>query len=228
MKLSKFKCLAAAISLFLSLLPTHATTAESTDSTSASFPQKTRYERKTEHYKTFWEHLIPNQTKIQYAGSIGAVSASAGWHYGHKQRTWETDLYFGYLPKFHTRRPRLTMAVKQSYVPFRIAINEGFGIEPLSCGMFFSTIFGEEFWSSQPSKYPRHYYGFSTKIRANAFIGQRLRFPIPSEKRRRSNCISFYYELSTNELYLISYFTNKYLSLADILSLSIGLKFDLF
>ncbi len=188
----------------------------------------TRYERSTERYKSFWRNLIPNQTKLQYAGSIGLVSASAGWHYGHAHRVWESDIYLGFLPRYNTRRSRLTMALKQSYVPFRISINEGFGIEPLACGLFFSTIFGEEFWSNQPAKYPKHYYGFSTKIRANLFVGQRLRFPIPSEKRRRSNCISLYYELSTSELYLISYCTNRYLTLQDILSLSFGLKFDLF
>ena len=120
------------------------------------------------------------------------------------------------------------MTLKQSYVPFRITINEGFQIEPLACGLFFNTIFGDEFWNSQPDKYPKHYYGFPTKIRANVFLGQRLRFPIPSEKRHHANCISFYYELSTCDLYLASYVTNNFISLTDILSLSFGLKFDLF
>ena len=59
-------------------------------------------------------------------------------------------------------------------------------------------------------------------------MGQRLRFPIPDEKRRRSNSITLYYELSTSELYLISYCTNRFLSMSDILSLAFGLKFDLF
>lgn len=187
-----------------------------------------RYERSTEKYKNFWHKLIPNQTKLQYAGSIGLISASAGWHYGHNHHTWESDLFIGYLPRYNTRRSRLTGALKQSYIPFRININEHFDIEPLTCGIFLSTIFGEEFWGNQPSKYPKHYYGFSTKVRANLFVGQRLRFPIPDEKRRRSNSITLYYELSTSELYLISYCTNRFLTMSDILSLAFGLKFDLF
>lgn len=193
-----------------------------------SMQTPSRYERSTERYKNFWHKLIPNQTKLQYAGSIGLISASAGWHYGHDHHTWESDLFIGYLPRYNTRRSRLTGALKQSYIPFRININRHFDIEPLTCGIFLSTIFGEEFWGNQPSKYPKHYYGFSTKVRANLFVGQRLRFPIPDEKRRRSNSITLYYELSTSELYLISYCTNRFLTMSDILSLAFGLKFDLF
>lgn len=197
-------------------------------STSSDATSNTYYNRALNHYKDFWSRLIPNQTKIQYAGSIGIVSASAGWHYGRQQRTWETDVFFGIVPKFQTRCARTTLTLKQSYVPFRIPLWEDVSVEPLSCGMFFSTIFGEEFWGKQPSKYPKHYYGFSTKLRANVFVGQRLRYVIPPQWIRRASSISLYYELSTCDLYIASYATNNYLSLWDILSLSFGLKFEIF
>ena len=243
MKLSTFKYLLSALVVLLALFPQSVKSGDNTLSMytlpaptlqidQSAFKQEettvSRYERITRRYQNFWRSLIPNQIKLQYAGSIGLVSASAGWHYGHAKRVWETDLYFGFLPKYSSRHDHATMTLKQSYVPFRITINEGFQIEPLACGLFFNTIFGDEFWNSQPDKYPKHYYGFPTKIRANVFLGQRLRFPIPSEKRHHANCISFYYELSTCDLYLASYVTNNFISLTDILSLSFGLKFDLF
>ncbi|MBQ8098961.1 MAG: hypothetical protein IJ244_05505 [Bacteroidaceae bacterium] len=190
--------------------------------------QSSRYSQMLHRYQRFWHGLIPSQIKVQYAGSIGLCSVAAGWHYGPQHRIWETDLFFGYLPKYNSRTARTTLTAKQSYVPFRVRLDDDLDIEPLACGLFLSTIFGEEFWGSQPSKYPKKYYGFSTKIRANMFIGQRLRFGIPSSLRKRHNAISFYYEFSTNELYLISYISNSSLPLKDILSLNCGLKFELF
>lgn len=186
------------------------------------------YERRIERYHKFWTALIPNQIKVQYAGSIGMVSGAAGWHYGPKHREWETDLFFGYVPKDYTRTARLSVTLKQSYIPFRLRLTDESDFEPLSCGVFLNTISGEEFWGREPSKYPKSYYGFSTKFRFNIFIGERLRFSIPTTNRQRSNSVSVYYELSTNELYIVSYATNRYIKLWDILSLCFGLKFDLF
>jgi hypothetical protein len=75
---------------------------------------------------------------------------------------------------------------------------------------------------------PNTIMAFSTKFRTNVFLGERIRYLIPSQFRKRHNSISAYYELSTSDLYLVSYATNHYLSLWDILSLSFGLKFELF
>ena len=186
------------------------------------------YDPAMNRYLHFWHAFIPNQYKLQYAGSIGIFSLSAGWHYGRQKRTWETDLFFGIVPKYHARCAHTSLALKQSYIPFRIRLGDGLDFEPLSCGFFLSTIFGEEFWGSEPSKYPRHYYGFSTKFRPNVFIGERLRFDIPWGQKHTKKALTFYYELSSNDLYIVSYVQNSYLSLWDILSLSFGVKFDLF
>lgn len=187
-----------------------------------------KYRLRLAHYENFWRSLIPTHVEMQYAGSIGVASVGLGWHYGHHKRVWETDVLFGYLPSFHTRHKKLTMTVKQSYIPFRIPICSNVSFEPLSTGLFFNTIFDDQFWASQPDKYPKKYYGFSTKIRTNIFIGERLRYEIPSSRRKHARSISAYYEISTNDLYVVSYATNKYLSLIDILSLGLGVKFEFF
>ena len=38
------------------------------------------------------------------------------------------------------------------------------------------TGFSDDFWTSEPERYPRGYYGFSTRIRTHIFLGQRVRF----------------------------------------------------
>ena len=90
-----------------------------------------------------------------------------------------------------------------------------------------NTIFNDEFWTQEPDRYPTGYYGFSTRIRMNLAIGQRILFRIPHDKRHFSKSISFYYELSTCDLYLISAATN-HLKPKDFLRLSFGIKSDIF
>lgn len=200
---------------------------EDTQTEHTRHTSQSRYERRTLHYRNFWSTLVPNHLKLQFAGSIGMISAGVGWHYGRQHDQWETDLLFGYLPKFQSDRAKLTTTLKQSYMPWNVDIKKmPLTFTPLVCGLFFNTVFGEDFWASEPSKYPKKYYGFSTKIRANVFVGQRINYLIPERKRRYNKSISAYYELSTCDLYLASYFTNHHIKLKDILSLSFGLRFE--
>ncbi|MBR4406269.1 MAG: hypothetical protein IKT30_07835 [Bacteroidaceae bacterium] len=89
------------------------------------------------------------------------------------------------------------------------------------------TIFNDEFWTQEPDRYPTGYYGFSTRVRINLSIGQRIQFCIPQQKRQFSKSISFYYEISVSDLYLISAVTN-HLKPRDVLRLSFGIKSDIF
>ena len=101
-------------------------------------------------------------------------------------------------------------------------------LEPLTCGGFANTIFGEGFWRHEPSKYTKGYYGFNTKVRYNLFVGQRLRYNIPRRHRRFNRSVSFYYELSMSDLYLVSSIPNKQISFFETLTLALGLRFQVF
>lgn len=97
--------------------------------------------------------------------------------------------------------------------------------EPFYCGLYITTIAGDEFWKKEPGRYPNKYYNFSTKMRPYIFVGQRFGFSPHHDLVRH---VSLFYELSTCELYLISKVTNKSLSMRDILRLSFGVKVQLF
>lgn len=185
------------------------------------------FQRRTDNYRKFWYSLIPNQFTIQYAGSIGVVAWGPGWHYGKKER-WETDLLFGFVPRYHSEATKVTFTVKQRFVPWHLRISSRWTLEPLATGLFFSSIFGEDFWNHEPSRYPDRYYGFSTKIRANVFLGQRATYKIPSKRRYFCKSVSIYYELSTCDMYVISALPNKNVKFTDILSLAAGLRLDVF
>ena len=185
-----------------------------------------RYLRNRERIAEQWLALLPNQTVLQYAGSIGLFNFGVGWHYGRGEH-WETELLFGFVPRYHSGKAHFSFTAKQRYVPWHSELSHRWTLEPLTAGIFFNTISGDDFWANQPDRYPKRYYGFSTKIRTHIFLGQRLRYNIPRRQRRRHQAVSLYYELSTCDLYLLSKITNRSYPWSETLSLALGLRFEL-
>ena len=156
-----------------------------------------------------------------------SLSLGTGWDYG-KRNQWETDVFLGVLPKYQSDCTKLTFTLKQNYIPWSLQIKESrFSAEPLTCGMYFNTVFGDEFWVNEPDRYPKGYYGFSSKVRIHAFLGQRITYDIDPRRRFTAKAITLFYEISTCDLYIVSAFTNKYLKPKDYLSLSFGVKLQL-
>lgn len=197
------------------------------DAVIESQTRENRYDRRVHRYRRHWEALIPTHTKIQFAGNMGLLSFGTGWDYGRRNQ-WETDVFFGVLPKYDSKRTKLTFTVKQNYLPWSLQIKQSrFSVEPLACGMYLNTVFGDEFWVNEPERYPKGYYGFSSKVRIHAFLGQRITYDIDPQRRFTAKEITFFYEISTCDLYVVSAFTNKYLKPKDYLSLSFGIKLQL-
>lgn len=194
------------------------------DSIPSTAPTLSTYDMHVQRYRRHWESLIPKHIVIQNAGNMGALSVGTGWDYG-KNKQWETQLLFGYVPKHQTPRAKLTMTVKENYVPFNINLNNAFYVSPLTASIYINTIYGHEFWKSQPDRYPKGYYDFmSTKFRINIAVGQRITWRIPYDKRRNSKSISLFYEVSTCDLYIRSKIVDGNVPLKDILGLSLGIK----
>ena len=206
----------------------HAVVVAAAADTSARGSLLTRYDRRVHRYRLQWQSLIPTQTVVQFAGNMGLLSFGVGWEYGrHKQ--WETHLLFGFLPRYGSDRAKVTMTLKENFIPWSIYLKRGWAVEPLSVGLYFNTVFGPEFWRSLPARYPDSYYPFlSTKVRVNVFAGQRVELVLPSNRRKFVKSITAFYELSTCDLYLRALVQDGSVSLCDIFGLSLGLKFQLF
>ena len=198
---------------------------ETKDTVLVSKSEPSKYDKRIHRFRKGWNSLIPTHNKIQFAGNMGMFSFGTGWDYGRRDQ-WETDLFLGLIPKHDSHRTKLTMTLKQNYMPWSLELGKGFSTEPLSCGLYFNTVFGHEFWVKEPSRYPEGYYGFSSKIRTHIFLGQRLTYNIDKDRRFFTKSVTLFYELSTCGLLLISRATNRYLRARDYLSLSFGLKFQ--
>lgn len=183
------------------------------------------YDKRVHRLRKNWERIIPTHSKIQFAGNMGLLSFGTGWDYG-KHNQWETDILLGFLPKYSSKKAKLTMTLKQNYMPWSIDLGKGFSTEPFACGLYLNTVFGDQFWVNEPDRYPKGYYGFSSRVRIHIYMGQRLTYDIAPRYRFFAKSVTFFYELSTCDLYLISAVTNSYLKPRDYLSLSFGLKFQ--
>lgn len=195
--------------------------------------QQTKFEKRLERKQNAWLSLIPTHFVIQNAGNMGTLSAGIGWSYG-KSRKWETELLVGFIPKHDSSRPKITTTLKGNYIPWKIDLSKISGkipedrwrFCPLTASLYVNTVYGHEFWKSQPGRYPDGYYQFmSTKFRLNIALGERIEFKIPESKRKRHSRIALFYEFSTCDLYVRSMFQSSDVKLKDIIGLSIGAKF---
>ncbi len=182
------------------------------------------FEKRREKYQRGWERLIPKYQIVQFAGSIGAVSVGTGWDYGKKGQ-WETDFLLGYLPRFSSNEGKVTLTLRENYIPWRVKLGGCWSYRPFSVSLGMNTVLDDEFWVKEPERYPAPYYKFSTRVRFLLFVGQR--FAVDLGENHWCKRISFYYEVGTCDLYLISAFSNKWLRPNDILSLSFGVKFQI-
>ena len=184
------------------------------------------YKNRIDRYRDLWTSLMPTYSKLQYAGGMGLINFGLGWSYGKKNQ-WETDAFLGFIPRYSSDNSKITMTLKQNFIPWRKELNKTLTLEPLVCGLYFNTVFSDEFWTQEPDRYPKGYYGFSTRVRTHIFAGQRLRINIPDKKRFFSRSVTAFYEISSCDFYIVSAFTN-HLKPEDYLRLSFGVKFDIF
>lgn len=176
-----------------------------------------------------WNSLIPDYHNLQYAGSMGFLSLGTGWEYGRKD-SWETEILIGFIPQFKDEDGHLTFTIKENYIPWRFKplprYSQKIEVEPLTVGLYINKIFGEHFWQKLPDRYPKKYYVMATNLRFNICLGQRLTYNFNEGSINKS--ISFFYEFSTNDLYVIQFIKNKSLTLHEILGLSFGIKMTLY
>lgn len=185
-----------------------------------------KYEQRLQRRHERWESLIPNKFSLQYAGDIGMFSVGVGWDYG-KRNQWETHLFLGYLPKKHTPDAYWSFTVKEVFIPWNRKINGRFSIQPLYCTLFVNSILSSEFWTREPDRYPKGYYGFSSKIRFHIGVGQKVTVNIPTEKRYLADKVSVYYGISTCDLYVRQKILSSSIPLKDILCLAVGLQYTI-
>lgn len=165
--------------------------------------------------------FLPDHLKLQFAGEIGFLSIGAG--YQTKNKKWEGDLYYGYVPKSVGGVNIHSLTAKLTALPITPVKWKNTSINLLSAGLLVNYTLGKQYFGFTPDNYPFEYYGFPTSVHAAAFLGGGINQKLKTKKRL--NNIGLYYEVLTYDVLLISYLGNKNsLSLTDIMSLGIGIR----
>lgn len=167
---------------------------------------------------------VPDHAGGQVAGGQGMVAAGAGYRLGLR---WEVELVAGYVPGRHSITPMGIFTAKATYMPWAVS-RRAWTLQPLAVGMHVNYTASRGLNASRDNKYPTGYYWWSARTRLGAFLGGRLAYAVPSRSGRLRRAISLYYELGTNDLYLVSWWANpRALSVVDLATLGLGLKVDL-
>jgi hypothetical protein len=165
----------------------------------------------------------PDFFVVQYAGSIGHVSGGLGYDI-FKGRA-RAGIHFGTVPR-NQGGPLNIFAGKFFYPSWSLKLSEKTSFNPLDIGLIISYHTGENFKLSVPDYFAsRNYYWWHTSMRIHAATETSL--SIRMQRNRFVRKLTAYLELNTNDLYLVSYFTNAgTLKLTEMIKAGTGIRFS--
>lgn len=206
----RFLLLGGFFSLILSALPASA----QVPTDSAATPSARRW-------------YLPRHAVLQTAGGIGMVSGGVG--YSVFRQRLDVDVLAGYVPRRYAGTEALGIfTLKTTYTPYTIALkNPRWRVQPFSFGGLVNYTPSRTLNRSRDEKYYDGYYWWSATVRFGAFVGSRLTRQLKPRANGQPRALSLYYELGTNDLYVVSKATNlPGLKVTDILTLGVGGKFS--
>jgi hypothetical protein len=169
--------------------------------------------------------LIPDGVIVQHAGSIGYFSGGINYDLFNNHKG-SLDVMFGVVPE-SKGGGFTTLNTKFAYRPFEIKINDWLIVHPLNPGAFFSYTLDKDFdltWDK--GQYLKGYYYWSEALHFHISFGSEIKLLTTGLRAStKVKSLTFYYEVNTNEMYIVNYVQNKKaLSVTDIFKAGIGIK----
>ena len=169
--------------------------------------------------------LIPKDAVVQHAGSIGYFSVGAGYHL-FKNKRGNLDFNYGYVPESKGGSLHI-MSAKFAYRPWDIKLKEWGHVYPFNPGAFVSYHLGKQFdfhWDKE--QYADGYYWWSSALRPHISVSSEIKVDADRVLRtQKIKTLSFYTEVNTNELYMVSYLQNLGgLDITKIMMLGFGVR----
>ncbi|MEN0096811.1 MAG: hypothetical protein AAGB30_15600 [Pedobacter sp.] len=153
----------------------------------------------------FWKKMVPDQVNLQYAGSIGFLSAGAAYDLFHEKA--ELGFHVGYVPE--SLGGELTIvAIKFHYKPFTFHAGDRIIIQPFNPVFFPSYTLGQNFdFKFEKPQYRKGYYFWSSALRIH--LGASAEVKLLSLPTSKIKWLGLYTEANTNDLYALSWFKNR-------------------
>jgi hypothetical protein len=169
--------------------------------------------------------LIPDGVVLQYAGSIGYFSGGIDYDLFRNKRG-SLDILYGFVPK-SKGGAFSTLSTKFAYRPFEIKVSPWLIIHPVNPGLFLSYTLDKNFdLIRDRDQYIKGYYSLPEALRTHVSLSSE--FTIDTAvlgKSKKLRTVTIYYEVNTNDIYLVNYFQNtRGLSLGDVFKAGLGIK----
>lgn len=172
----------------------------------------------------FAKAIKPDFVVLQYAGSIGYMSAGVGYNFFNEKTS--ASLHYGFVPESKGGNLNI-LTTKFDYKPFNINLKKDkISLKPINPVAFVSYTLGRNFDKKfDPNQYPDGYYFWSTAIKIHMGISSELQ--IMGDTKSAIKSISLYAEANTNDLYAISWFENRTTTpFENIFKLGYGIKLN--
>ncbi len=165
--------------------------------------------------------LIPDFATLQYAGSIGYLSAGAGYDVFESKARFST--HFGVVP-VRTGGQLNVVSIKFFYKPITLTVWNRVRMNPIDIGIMASYHYGNKFEThGLEGEYPKGYYWWHPAFRTHLAIENSVTYEF--KKGHRFTSITGYIEFNTNELYFISFIRNmRIVSLWDVIKIGTGAR----
>lgn len=161
--------------------------------------------------------IVPHHVKIQYAGSIGFISAGAGYELGKKKKL-QGDFFYGYVPESVGGVNIHSITAKLTWLPVSKRLKNDLKLDLLTAGMLLNYSFGRRYHLFSRTKYSFVYYGFPTAAHVMVFAGGAI----------TKNKFGLYYEFGTTDRDLVSFASNpKAIGFFEIINIGIGARISL-
>lgn len=161
--------------------------------------------------------LMPNNLKLQHAGSIGMFSV--GFGYETRNKKWKGDFMYGFVPKKYGPDKAIhSITLKGKFAPIHRIYNDEIKVNWLNAGLLFNYSLGSNYFLTPPSHFESGYYVLSTALNAGIFVGSEVKY-----KKWGA-----YYELGTNDKHIVNFAKSpKSIGFQNIWNLAIGLVYHL-
>lgn len=163
-----------------------------------------------------------NKIVVQCYGNMGLASAGFAHSLSGRLGSSDISLSAGFVPKYRGDHTRLTYTVKFDYHPRWQPVPR----LSLYSGLYITGITGDDYWISQPSRYPKRYYEWlSTRYRINVCLGVEARMKDFTRWKEARHWATFF-ETSLCDIYLRALLISHKLTLSDVVALSFGVRYQ--
>lgn len=162
---------------------------------------------------------LPDQAKLQFAGSIGFLSPGVGW--ASAGRGLEADLFLGWVPPAIGGDDVFSVTGKLTLQPWRRDLGRRWILRPLYGALLLTYTFGRQYFIRPPPQYRGGYFDGPTALRAGIALGGNVAVRTDGAVRE----VGLYWEVVALDFMLVSWFRNAgSLGPGDVFSLALGLR----